>query len=59
MTLTFDIFRIMETFIVVVLVEEVVTVGMIFLVGVLDQLSDKESSQVNIFRPLFHFSPLA
>lgn len=52
MTLTFDIFRIMETFLVVVLVEEVVTVGMIFLDGVLDQLSDKESSQVNIFRPL-------
>ena len=58
MTVTFDIFRTMETFLVVVLVEEVVTVGMIFLDGVLDQLSDKESSQVNIFRPLFYFSSL-
>ena len=50
--MTFDNFRIMETFLVVVLVEEVVTVEMIFLVEVLDQLLDKESSQVNIFRPL-------
>ena len=38
MTVTFDIFRTMETFLVVVLAEEVVTVEMIFLVGVLDQL---------------------
>jgi len=44
--------RTMETFLVVVLAEEVVTVEMIFLDGVLDQLSDKESSQVKRFTGL-------
>ena len=53
MTTQCDIFRTTETLLEVVLAEEVGTVEMIFLAEVSDKELVRESSQVNMFSPVF------